>query len=62
MVVSLQHSDHDGVVRIFVGHPEVVKRLLIIGASLSEPHIDEFAVNFPYIRGATALLVAAVKR
>ena len=37
----------------------------LIGASLSEPHIDEFAVNFPYIyiflRGATALLVAAVK-
>ena len=23
--------------------------VLIIGASLSEPHIDEFAVNFPYI-------------
>ena len=22
---------------------------MIIGASLSEPHIDEFAVNFPYI-------------
>ena len=22
---------------------------LVIGASLSEPHIDEFAVNFPYI-------------
>ena len=21
----------------------------MIGASLSEPHIDEFAVNFPYI-------------
>ena len=21
----------------------------IVGASLSEPHIDEFAVNFPYI-------------
>ena len=30
VVVSLQHSDHDGVVRIFVGHSEVVKRLLII--------------------------------
>ena len=27
--VSLHHSDHDGVVRIFVGHSEVVKRLLI---------------------------------
>ena len=26
--VSLHHSDHDGVVRIFVGHSEVVKRLL----------------------------------
>ena len=26
--VSLQHSDHGGVVRIFVGHSEVVKRLL----------------------------------
>ena len=24
--VSLQHSDHDGVVRIFVGHSEIVKR------------------------------------
>ena len=28
--VSLHHSDHDGVVRIFVGHSEIVKRLLII--------------------------------
>ena len=28
--VSLHDSDHDGVVRIFVGHSEVVKRLLII--------------------------------
>ena len=26
--VSLHHSDHDGVVRIFVGRSEVVKRLL----------------------------------
>ena len=26
--VSLHHSDHNGVVRIFVGHSEVVKRLL----------------------------------
>ena len=26
--VSLHDSDHDGVVRIFVGHSEVVKRLL----------------------------------
>ena len=26
--VSLHHSDHDGVVRIFVGHSEIVKRLL----------------------------------
>ena len=26
--MSLHHSDHDGVVRIFVGHTEVVKRLL----------------------------------
>ena len=26
--VSLHHSDHDSVVRIFVGHSEVVKRLL----------------------------------
>ena len=26
--VSLHHSNHDGVVRIFVGHSEVVKRLL----------------------------------
>ena len=40
---------------------------VLIGASLSEPHIDEFAVNFPYIylfislRGATALLVAAMQ-
>ena len=24
-------------------------RKQVIGASLSEPHIDEFAVNFPYI-------------
>ena len=28
--VSLHHSDHDGVVRIFVGHSEIVKRLLIM--------------------------------
>ena len=28
--VSLHHSDHDGVVRIHVGHSEIVKRLLII--------------------------------
>ena len=27
--VSLHDSDHDGVVRTFVGHSEVVKRLLI---------------------------------
>ena len=27
--VSLHHSDHDGVVRIFVHHSEIVKRLLI---------------------------------
>ena len=26
--VSLHHSDHDGVVKIFVGHLEIVKRLL----------------------------------
>ena len=26
--VSLHHSDHDGVVIIFVGHSEIVKRLL----------------------------------
>ena len=26
--VSLHHSNHDGVVRIFVGHSEIVKRLL----------------------------------
>ena len=26
--MSLHHSDHDGVVRIFVGHLEIVKRLL----------------------------------
>ena len=28
--MSLHHSNHDGVVRIFVGHSEVVKRYLII--------------------------------
>ena len=28
VVVSLHHSDHGSVVRIFVGHSEVVKRLL----------------------------------
>ena len=28
VVVSLHHSDRGGVVRIFVGHSEVVKRLL----------------------------------
>ena len=28
--VSLHHSDHDGVVRIFVGHSEIVKHLLIV--------------------------------
>ena len=28
--LSLHHSNHDGVVRIFVGHSEVVKRLLFI--------------------------------
>ena len=27
----------------------VLKIHYVIGASLSEPHIDEFAVNFPYI-------------
>ena len=25
---------------------------LLVGASLSEPHIDEFAVNFVYVRRA----------
>ena len=40
------------------------ERYVVIGASVSEPHIDEFNVNFLYfyisiyIRGATALLVA----
>ena len=29
--------------------------ILIIGASLSEPHIDEFAVNFLYIYIYTSL-------
>ena len=48
--VSLHHSDHDGVVRISVCHSEIVKRFndYIIGASVSEPHIDEFNVNFLY--------------
>ena len=27
--VTLRYCDHDGVVRIFVGHSEIVKRLLI---------------------------------
>ena len=31
--VSLHHSDHDSVVRIFIGHSELVKRLLIIYAA-----------------------------
>ena len=39
--VSLHHSDHDGVVRIFVGHSEVVKRLLII-------YLHYAAQFFPY--------------
>ena len=39
--VSLHHSDHDGVVRIFVGHSEIVKRLLFTLIRLSnegQPH------------------------
>ena len=43
--VSLHHSDHDGVVRIFVGHSEIVKRLLI--NYLFTRH------NFSYTRSVT---------
>ena len=42
--VSLHHSDHDGVLRIFVGHSEIVKRLLI---TLFTRH------NFSYTRSVT---------
>ena len=34
----------------------------IIGASLSEPHIDEFAVNFPYIYLFISLYISIVRR
>ena len=44
VVVSLQHSDHGGVVRIFVGRSEVVKRLLITLFTLFTRH------NFSYTR------------
>ena len=47
--VSLHHSDHDGLVRIFVGHSEVVKRLLFT------------LIRLFRLRGATALLVAALQ-
>ena len=30
-------------------HTKCLDHSCLIGASLSEPHIDEFAVNFPYI-------------
>ena len=45
--VSLHHSDHDGVVRIFVGHSEIVKRLLI---TLFTRH------NFSYTRSVIMTL------
>ena len=38
VVVSLHHSDHGGVVRIFVGRSEVVKRLLITLFTLFTRH------------------------
>ena len=44
--VSLHHSDHDGVVRIFVGRSEIVKRLLI---TLFTRH------NFSYTRSVITL-------
>ena len=49
--VSLQHSDHDSVVRIFVGHSEIVKRLLIIYISLD--YITRH--NFLYTRSVILL-------
>ena len=38
VVVSLHHSDHGGVVRIFVGRSEVVKRFLITLFTLFTRH------------------------
>ena len=43
-VGTVHDSDHE--VRIFVGHSYHSNEL--IGASVSEPHIDEFDVNFLY--------------
>ena len=36
--------------------------ICLIGASLSEPHIDEFAVNFPYIYLFISLYISIVRR
>ena len=48
-VGTVHDSDHDGVVGIFVRHSCHSNELFIlIGASVSEPHIDEFNVNFLY--------------
>ena len=44
--VSLHHRDHDGVVRIFVGHSEVVKRLLFRLFRLD--YLDYAALYFLY--------------
>ena len=44
--VSLHHSDHDGVVRIFVGHSEVVKLLLFVYLDWNRLHYA--AQFFPY--------------
>ena len=35
---------------------------MFIGASLSEPHIDEFAVNFPYIYLFIYFFISIVRR
>jgi len=46
------HNDLHSLVYLFnyiTRHNFSPTRSVIIGASLSEPHTDEFAVNFPYI-------------
>ena len=60
VVVSLHHSDHGGVVRIFVGRSEVVKRLLITLFTLFTRHFISYTRsviftrhNFSYTRSVT---------
>ena len=46
--VSLLNSCHLEQVAGLSTIPDLIE-FALVGASLSEPHIDEFAVNFPYI-------------